>query len=56
LLSQLKKAGYQPTDLAGENKYLDRLQQEPFAYRGALSQLEVVPYNVLWRHLLGRLQ
>lgn len=55
LLHQLKKANYQPAELSGTEKYMERLHSQPFTYRGALSQLEVIPYDILWRHLLDRL-
>ncbi|MCB0635157.1 MAG: hypothetical protein KDC54_00990 [Lewinella sp.] len=55
LLLQLRKANYQPEELRNTEKYLKRLQEAPFSYRGSLSQLEPVPYELMWQQLLRRL-
>ena len=55
LLLQLRKADYQPDELRNTEKYLERLKQRPFSYRGVLSQLEPLTYERMWALLLTRL-
>jgi hypothetical protein len=55
LLQQLAKANYQVAELGRTNKYYEGLVQRPFFYRGLLHELEIVPYETLWNHILKRL-
>ena len=55
LLQQLVKANYQPAEMTSPSKYYDRLVERPFFYRGLLHELEIVPYEKLWNHILRRL-
>lgn len=54
-LLQLKKANYQVDDLRNTSKYLSRLEERPFTYRGVLSQFEPIPLEKLWQILIERL-
>ncbi len=56
LLQQLEKADYKVENLSNVDKYYDRLIETPFAYRGLISELEVIPYEKLWNYILKRLQ
>lgn len=56
LLQQLTKADYQPKNLSNTEKYLQRLEEEPFKYRGLISEIEVIPYEHLWNMILDRLK
>ena len=55
LLQVVKKANYLKEELRNTEKYLGNLHSQAFAYRGALYQLEVIPYEKLWEMLLSRL-
>jgi len=55
LLQQLDKADYKVENLSNVDKYYDRLVDTPFAYRGQISELEVIPYEKLWNFILRRL-
>ena len=52
LLQQLKKAEYEPDQIKNTEKYLSALQAQPFFYRGAISELEIIPYEKLWEIVL----
>lgn len=52
LLQQLRKAGYIPDEMTNAEKYNLRLQSHPLSYRGALSELEIIPYEKLWQIIL----
>lgn len=52
LLQQLKKAEYDVNQIKNTEKYLEALQKEPFFYRGAISELEIIPYEKLWEIVL----
>jgi len=47
-LLQLKKAKYQPLQVRQHTKYLQGLQSMPI-YRAIPQQLEVIPYQHLWK-------
>ncbi len=53
LLQQLRKAGYQPDNITNADKYYNRLVDRPFLYRGAVSELEIIPYEKLWEMVLA---
>ena len=55
LLQQLVKADFQIENLSNVDKYYNRLIEEPFFYRGLISELEVLPYEKLWNMILARL-
>ncbi len=56
LLQQLAKAEFDVESLSNTEKYYDRLIQTPFFYRGLLPELEVIPYEKLWKIVLSRLK
>ena len=56
LLQRLSKARYRPDELSGVEKLLNRLAERPFSYRGALSELEIIPYEKLWEIVLSKLK
>lgn len=55
LLQQLAKADYDPHQLSNTDKYYNRLVEQPFFFRGLISELEVIPYEKLWNMVLERL-
>lgn len=55
LLQQLARADFEPRRVNGAEKYLARLKENPFFYRGLDYELEVIPYDQLWEMLLERL-
>ncbi len=55
LMLQFRKAEYQAEDLRNTEKYLKILEQQPFSYRGVLSQFEPIPFEKLWDLLIKRL-
>lgn len=56
LLQRLAKARYRVDDLTGVEKYFQRLQEQPFSYRGALNELEIIPYEKLWEIVLAKMK
>ena len=56
LLQQLSKAEYKLESLSNTEKYLNRLEDTPFCYRGLLSELEIIPYEQLWKIIVSRLK
>lgn len=49
LLQQLRKVGFQLDEFSPTgNKYYRRLLERPFAYRGLIAELEIIPYEKLW--------
>lgn len=55
LLQQLYKADFNPENLSNVDKYYDRLIEQKFTYRGLDAELEIIPYDKLWKLLLTRL-
>jgi len=55
LLQQLNKAGYQKSNLSNIDKYYERLTQRTFNYKGKINELEIVPYEDLWDHILTKI-
>jgi len=55
LLQQLAKAEFQVKNLSNIQKYFERLEEQPFKYRGIVSEMEVIPYERLWEMILDRL-
>ncbi len=56
LLQRLGKARYQPDEIHGTEKFLQRLSESPFSYRGTLNDLEIIPYEKLWEIVLSKLR
>ena len=56
LLMQLSKADFQVSRLSNTQKYLDKLNERQFNYRGLISELEVIPFERLWEIILSRLK
>lgn len=56
LLQQLNKADYQVSELTNVDKYYNRLIEQPFFYRGLISELEIIPYEKLWNIIIDRLK
>ncbi len=54
LLQQLAKADYKFSEITSTEKYVARLHEMPFSYRGLISELEVIPYELLWQIILKR--
>mgnify|MGYP000055552128 CR=1 FL=1 len=55
LLQQLNKAEFQPAKLSNVEKYYNRLIEKPMLYRGLPSEIEVIPYEKLWKMILAKL-
>jgi len=55
LLQQLPKADYKRNKLSEDQKYLSKLSEQKFYYRGLINELEVIPYEELWEIVLDRL-
>lgn len=56
LLVQLSKANYLISEMQGSEKYYERLVEQPFFYRGLLNELELMPFEKLWNHILAKLE
>jgi hypothetical protein len=56
LLQQLSKADFDPEQLSNTEKYYQRLKDQPFFFRGLISELEVIPYDKLWYMIIKKLQ
>lgn len=56
LLQQLAKAEFKFEQIGVYQKYLDRLDEVPFRYRGLLTELELIPYRRLWDFVLKRVE
>jgi hypothetical protein len=56
LLQQLVKASFKFDELSNTEKYLKRLEENPFSYRGLVIELEVITYEKLWEIILTRLK
>ena len=56
LLQQLSKVDYQLEEISGTKKYMKALAETPFFYRGVPSELEVIPYEMLWQRIISYLQ
>jgi len=55
LLQQLNKSGYQKENLSNVDKYYERLLEKPFNYKGKINELEIIPYQDLWNHILQKI-
>jgi hypothetical protein len=56
LLQQLERANFKYDNLNGVDKYVTRLNDNPFCYRGLTSELEVITYEQLWTIISSRLR
>jgi len=52
----VRKANYQLEDVRNTEKYLERMQQQPFNYRGVLTQVEPLRLENLWQLFLEQLE
>jgi hypothetical protein len=55
LLVQLAKSDFKVNSLTTASKYFEQLNTVPFMYRGNMNELEIVPFEILWNHILSRL-
>lgn len=56
LLQQLSKADYKFDNLSNTEKYINRLRETSFYYRGLTSELEVITYEQLWDMMIKRIK
>jgi hypothetical protein len=56
LLQQMVKSNYKTDELGNTEKYVGRLTEMPFRYRGLVTELEVIPYEKLWGIIVSRLK
>ena len=56
LLQQLPKANYKLDEISNAEKYLNKLRDTPFYYRGLTSELEVITYEQIWEIVVSRLK
>jgi hypothetical protein len=49
LISQLSKADFNLKNLRNNEKYFQKLQENPYFYQGKATQFEVLPYEQLWQ-------
>ena len=56
LLQQLSKAKFQVEKISNTQKYLDKLSESKFLYRGLNSELEIIPLERLWDMVLSKLK
>lgn len=56
LLQQLSKANFRVDQLSNTKKYYERLEKNPFYFRGLINELEVIPYEKLWQMILHQAQ
>jgi hypothetical protein len=54
LLQQLSKADFNQENLSNTEKYYQRLLDTPFFYRGLIQEIEIIPYENLWKMILSR--
>ncbi len=55
LMYQVVKANFKLSELSNTDKYYNALVARPFFFRGLLTELEVIPYEKLWNHVLSKL-
>jgi hypothetical protein len=55
LMQQVLKANFKLADLSSTERAYENLVSHPFSYRGKLNELEVLPFEKLWNHVLARL-
>jgi len=56
LMQQLHKSDYRSENFSNVDKYLKRLNEQPFFYKGMITELEPLPYQRLWELMLKRLR
>ena len=56
LLQQLPKANYKLDEISNADKYLNKLRDTPFYYRGLTSELEVITNEQIWEIVVSRLK
>ena len=52
LLQQLERADFDPERMSNQEKYLEFLKEQPFRYHGHDDDLEIIPYEQLWKLIL----
>ncbi len=55
LLQQILKANFRVHEISNTEKPYEQLVSHPFSYRGKLNELEVIPFEKLWNHILMKL-
>ncbi len=55
LMLQILKANFKLHEIVNTEKPYENLVSRPFSYRGKLNELEVIPYEKLWNHVLSKL-
>ena len=55
LMQQVLKANFRLHEIANTEKNYEHLVSRPFSFRGKLNELEVIPYEKLWNHVLTKL-
>ncbi len=55
MVQQVLKANFRLHEIANTEKPYELLVGHPFTYRGKIEELEVIPYEKLWNHILTRL-
>ncbi|MFN7117279.1 MAG: hypothetical protein ACK4TA_10805 [Saprospiraceae bacterium] len=55
-LQQLEKSNYSIKNLRINTKYLNKIKNIPFIYRGKIAELEVLPYEQLWQFMIQHLE
>ncbi|MCF8246898.1 MAG: hypothetical protein K9J37_10540 [Saprospiraceae bacterium] len=55
LMQLVLKANFRLHEVANTEKYYENLVNHPFSYRGKLNELEVIPFEKLWNHVLTKL-
>ncbi|MBI1225147.1 MAG: hypothetical protein GC192_07890 [Bacteroidetes bacterium] len=55
LVQQVLKANFKLHEVSKTEKAYELLVSHPFKYRGKLNELEVIPYEKLWNHILTKL-
>jgi hypothetical protein len=56
LLQTLVKAEFKLSELGNTDKYLNRLSEQKFFYRGLSQELEVIPYELIWSMIIKKLR
>ena len=56
LLHQAAKADFKLENLSGTEKYIQRIQETPFYFRGLTAELEVIRYEKLWEMIMKKMR
>lgn len=55
LMQQVLKSNFRLHEMSNTEKYYENLVSHPFSFRGKINELEVVPFEKLWNHVLTKL-